>query len=256
MLGIERQIAELLEEDIEQLILYWQRLGLVPASINSKLRVLKTFFRFLADKGYRNVYVMKNIKNMREVIEIKDTLEKPEIKEISKWFKMRKSFAGFRNLVLFQFLLDTGVRISEALNIKLQDIREDTVYILEAKGLKQRIVFISKNMRNTLDLFLEVRGNLDTDYLFVNIDGKQLQKRTFQEDIKEAAEACGIKKKITPHALRRTYARYAVMAGIDPFSLAALLGHASLEITTRYVQMWGQDLKRQSEKRGNFSGLF
>lgn len=256
VLEIPRKLAELEEEDVQQLILYWQRLGLVPASINSKLRVMKTFFRFMADRGFRKTYVMQNIKNVREKVEIKDTLEKPEIKLISQWFKMQKSFAGFRNLVLFQFLLDTGVRISEALSIKLQDIREDTVYILEAKGLKQRIVFLSKQMRETLDIYLDIRGSVDTDYLFVNIDGNQLQKRTFQEDMRDAVQACGIEKKITPHALRRTYARYAVMAGIDPFSLATLLGHSSLEVTTRYVQMWGQDLKRQSEKRGNFSGLF
>lgn len=256
LLELDTEMQLLTTENMEQLILYWQRTGIAPATINHRFRVLRPYFKFLKERGYRKTNIMSGIKNVREKQEIKGTLEKHEIKAIAHWFKKAGSFAGFRNLVHFQLLLDTGIRLSESLNIKLQDIKGDTIYIVEPKGLKQRLVFISKQMRKTLDIYLEIRGELDCPYLLVTIDGGKVAPRTFQDALKEAIVACNINKSISPHSLRRTYAKFAVMAGIDPFSLATLLGHSSLEITTRYVQIWGQDLRAQAEKRGNFSGLF
>lgn len=255
-MGLETPLADLRTDEIESLILFWQDDPITPATINGRLRVMRTYYKFLFESKYRKDHPMKQVKSLREPIKIKDTLEEKEIKQMADWFKMRRSFAGFRDLVMFQLILETGLRIGEVIGIQLEDLRGTVIHVVEAKGLRQRVVFISKEMRLTLDLYLEIRGSLPTPYLFVNNEGTQLKRRTFQDAIKYAKEACGIEKDITPHALRRTYAKFAVLAGMDAFSLASLLGHSSVVTTQRYVSIYGKNLEEQAKKRGEFSKYF
>lgn len=254
-LNIKKQIVELTESDVENIILLWKS-KIKITSINSKLRGVRPFFSFLKEKGMIKKNPTANIKLLRERRQIRATLEDFEVKKLADYFKKQKSFSGYRNLVMFYLLLDTGIRISECIGIQLGDVDGRRLIVRETKNLQQRLVFLSKNMVEKLQSYIKVRGSLSHDYMFINCDNKILCKSSFQAQLREAAQEVGIKKQVSPHVCRRTYAKNAVMRGMDPFSLAMLLGHQSIEITKRYVQIWGSDLEVQAEKKHDYSGIF
>jgi site-specific recombinase XerD len=253
--NINKQLVELTELDIEKIILHWQK-SLKVTTINSKLRAIRPFYSFLEEKKWIKKNPTANVKLLRDRTRIRETLEDDEIKKNAAYLKKQNTFTAFRDMVIFQLLLDTGVRINECLNIQLQDIDGKRLVITETKNLHQRIVFLSKNMQERLDVYIKLRGELNHDYLFINQDNGKLSKNTFQERLRIAARECGIKKQVSPHVYRRTYAKKAILKGMDPFSLAVLLGHSTLEVTKRYVQIWGADLEKQASKKEDYSEFF
>jgi len=255
ILKINKQLVDLTEKDVEEIILLWQQ-KLKVTTINSKLRGIRPFYSFLEEKKWIKKNPTANVKLLRDRKKIRETLEDDEIKKIADYFKKQNTFPGFRDLVILQLLLDTGIRINECLNIKLQDIDGKRLVITESKNLQQRMVYLSKGMQDKLEVYIKVRGKLNHDYLFVNQDNGRLSKNTFQERLRIASRACGVKKQVSPHVCRRTYAKKAILKGMDPFSLAVLLGHSTLEVTKRYVQIWGADLEKQASKKEDFSEFF
>ncbi|MDK8643804.1 tyrosine-type recombinase/integrase [Niallia taxi] len=254
-LKIRKQLIELEEKDIEKIILLWQR-NLKVTTINSKLRAIRPLYAFMEEKSWIKKNPTANVKLLRDRKKIRETLEDDEIRKIADNFKKQNTFPAFRDSVIFQLLLDTGIRINECMSIQINDIDGKRLVITESKNLQQRMVFLSKNMQEKLKVYLKVRGSLHHAYLFVNQDNERLSKNTFQERLRMAARACGIKKQVSPHVCRRTYAKKAILKGMDPFSLAVLLGHSSLEVTKRYVQIWGADLEKQASKKEDFSEFF
>lgn len=256
-LSINKPLLEVTEMDLEAIIELWQG-NLKVTSINSKIRAIKPFYKFLDERNYIKNNPCKNISLLRDRIRIRETLEKGEIRKINKYLSKNGTFISYRDSILFQLLLDTGLRINEALNLKTYLIQGDRIIVSETKSNEQRFVFMSKKMQERMESYLKVRNSfdLDNDYVFINQDGKQLKKSTFQERLREAARSVGIKKQVSPHVCRRTFAKNSVLKGIDPFSLQQILGHSSLEVTRRYVQIYGQDLEKQAQKKEDYSDIF
>lgn len=250
-----KQLVELNLRDFEDLIMYWKGFMKVN-TINSKIKAFKTFYSYSYAMGYIENNPCKDIQLLRKREEIKDTLDINEVKQIANYFKNKQSFSGFRDLVLFQLLLDTGIRISEAVNIQISDIKSDYIVIVQTKNLTQRIVYISNAMKEKLQSYLKIRGDCSHQSLFINQDNLPYSKNTFQDNLRKAKKTCHIDKQISPHSCRRTYAKNAILNGMDAFSLAALLGHSSLEITKRYVQIWGNDLKKQAGLKKDYGRWF
>ncbi|HDU1251443.1 TPA: tyrosine-type recombinase/integrase [Listeria monocytogenes] len=254
-LGIEKRLTDVTAPDIHRVIERWLA-TLKTTTINSKLTCIRAFYNFLYAQGLTTTDVAKKVHKLRVRRKIYDTLERNEIKLIVREFKKNNTFRAFRNLTIFQLLLDTGIRINECLHIKVDDVHDDYIVIAETKNLSQRIVYLSDDMIARLKVYVKVRGQLATSFLFVNIEDERLQSRTFQEHLQSMARLCGINKSVSPHMCRRTYAKQAVLAGIDPFSLASLLGHSSIEVTKQYVQLWGSDLKNQAKLKADYGDIF
>lgn len=254
-LEINKQLIEITESDLNRIIDYWQSF-LKVKTINSKLSGIRPFYSFLKERKWVKKNPVENVISLKDLIEIRQTLEDAEIKKIVNQFKKRDSFPGFRDQIIFQLLLDTGIRINECLYIKDQDIDGKRLTVTNPKNNVQRVVYLSENMRVNLKTYLEVRGDISHDWLFINQDGEKLAKSTYQESLRMAARAVGIKKQVSPHVCRRTYAKRAVLRGIDPFSLQVLLGHSTMEITKRYVQIYGQDLEKQANKKESYDDIF
>lgn len=252
---INKEMHELTTEDIEGLILYWVD-EVAIATVNNRIRVIKVYYKTLYKLKYLPSEPMRNIHQLKEKEQIKPTLTKPEIKKITTKLKNRGTYAGYRDLVIFQLFLDTGIRLGELESILKEDINEDSITIRETKSKTQRVVYPSKSMMAAIESYLLIRKEFKSPYLFVTNSGSQLKRRTIQQNIALHGREAKIEKRVSPHMLRRTYAKFSIMNGIDPFSLATLLGHSDLQTTKRYVQIWGVDLKKQSQRREDLSSYF
>lgn len=255
VLGEDKTLVNLSNNDLEDLILYWKE-QVAIATINGRLRVIKPFFNVLFERGFIENNPVNGIKNVKERQIIKETLDDEEVKLIVNHLKGIQTFSSFRNLAMFYLMLDTGIRLSECLNIKIDDIEDDSIVIRLTKNGKERYVYPSKECWSMLNKYIKIRGTLNINILFVNMENEPLKKRYIQHMISRAAKEVEIKKNVSPHMLRRTYAKNSILGGMDVFSLSRLMGHSSLEITKNYAQIWGTDLQKMANKTKDISNLF
>lgn len=255
LININKPMSQLNKKEIESLILYWID-AVAIATVNNRIRVIKVYYKTLYRLNYLKANPMKEIHQVKEKTPIKPTLTEIEVKRLTDYYKTNATYAKYRNLVIFQLLLDTGIRVGELTSLQVSDVQEDTIIIRETKSKMQRVVYPSKKCMTAIESYLKIRAEFNSPYLFVTNTGTPVKIRMCQQNLAIDCKNAGINKKVSPQMLRRTYAKFAIMNGIDPFSLAKLLGHEDLQTTKRYVQIYGADLKVQSKKRGNFDRYF
>lgn len=253
-MGINKKFVELTQTDIENIILELKK-RIKTVSINTEIRGLKTFFNYLYKDNLIKDNPMENIKQMRDRRRIIETLETEEIEKMATHIKKQNSFVGIRDLTIFIVMLDTGIRLSELVGVEVDDICGSRMIIRRTKNLTQRMAYLSKRTQEQLTVYLRLRGNLDTKCLFVNVDNSPLRQRGLQSRFYKYRTECKIRKQFSPHILRHTFAKRAVMNGIDAFSLAALLGHSDISVSKRYVNLWGSDIEKKHAKYGPLKGL-
>ena len=145
-----------------------------------------------------------------------------------------------------EVLYASGVRVSELVNIKLKDINDEEIKVL-GKGNKERITRIGDYAREILDLYLsdgykELNKN-NSEYLFLNNNGKKLTTRGIRYILDEVIKNTNVKKKISPHMLRHSFATHLLNEGCDILSVQELLGHESLTATAIYTHVTTDRLK-------------
>jgi integrase/recombinase XerD len=156
-------------------------------------------------------------------------------KEVAKLLNSAKG--NLRDFAIISFILYTGVRVNELTNIKISDIDfyQNTVRVT-GKGEKERIIPVADELLQTVEVYLKSRKSKE-GYLFVNRFGEKLSSLSIQMIVKKYANKANIKKHITPHKLRHTFATLALENGISPITISELLGHSSLNTTMRYTHV-------------------
>ncbi|MGE7695568.1 tyrosine-type recombinase/integrase [Lysinibacillus sp. NPDC094177] len=253
-LNLNKQMVELTNNDVEQIILHLKE-QIKTVSINTRLRALKSFFNFLDKKNLITKNPISDIKQLRDRQRAIETLDDKEIEKIAATIRSQNTFVGVRDITIFILMLDTGIRLSELVGIKVNDIRGSELIVRETKNLTERTVYLSKKTLQQLNVYLRLRGMLETEYLFVNVDDEQFKERGIQNRFEKYRKLANIKKQFSPHILRHTYAKRSILKGIDAFSLAALLGHSDLTVTKRYVRLWGSDLEAKAKQYSTINKL-
>ena len=140
------------------------------------------------------------------------------------------------------FLRYAGLRLDEVRNLKWQDIDFDRgiIYVKTAKGEKERVVFLHSKLKEMLEIY----GVNKQGLVFISQRGRKYNKRTIQQIVKNAARKAGIKKKVTPHTLRHSFATHLLEAGADIRYIQQLLGHRSLRTTQIYTHVANRDIKK------------
>lgn len=236
-------------------------------TIYRKQRYIEKFFNVLEEQGVITVDEIpipkKNSLQTRPRKEKKAPvyISKEELERmLDKTLEEENKFVSYRDCCLFALLFYTGLRISEALSLNVDDIdaiKQSLKVNVIGKGSKQRAVPISekvfsKGYLQYIDLYLSVReerlkkmGREDQERaLFICRNGTRLTERTPQCAIKKYAKNAGIKVDLTPHKLRHSYATHLLDCGIDPRTIQELLGHAS--ITTMQVYTHPSERAQQS----------
>lgn len=246
--GVSRPI-DVSSDHIDECILMRQESGISDTTVNTFLRGWRAFFNWMHTEGHITEDVGARIRLIKAEKRVIQTFTKDQLRRLFE-APDKSTFTGYRNYVATLVLLETMCRISELINIKITDInwRDRTIKVY-GKGRKERLVPFQAKVERHLQEYVNIRGHLDHDFLFVNIDNNPISKRTMQQEIAALGKEAGIKGvRCSPHTFRHTGAKMYIMAGGDTFSLQKILGHTSLDVVRMYVNLFSTDISAQHAK--------
>lgn len=208
--------------------------------INGIIRTLRALFLFLEEEEYIQKNPMLKVKFIKETQNIIETYTDDEALALINAFD-GDDYLSVRNRLMIALQLDTGIRCTETINIKLGDILSDRV-IIHGKGKKIRTVPLSYKIYKMLKPYLKIRETRrideeNKDYLFVSRSGRPLTVESIEHIYKRAKKIAKIKRKIrvSPHTSRHYYA-VKMLENNDLFTVSKLLGHSSVKITEMYLR--------------------
>ncbi|MEH7126520.1 tyrosine-type recombinase/integrase [Bacillus sp. JJ1773] len=191
---------------------------------------------------------MANIKLLKERKLAVNSLSKDQL-QLLFLLCDKKTFVGLRDYTILMLFVDTGIRLNELAGIEVSDVKESTILIRQTKTYFERLFPISQKMKEQLDIYIKIRGKADTEALFINQDGGALKPRSIQNRIEHYAKLSGIEGvRVSCHTLRHTHARLFIQNGGSAFHLHSTLGHTSMEITKRYVNLFATDIAESHKK--------
>jgi integrase/recombinase XerD len=222
--------------------------GINPASLARELVAIKMFFRFIFQEGFINNDPTSVLESPRLWKRLPDSLSIEEVERILKTPKILTPL-GLRDKVCLEVLYATGMRVSELVTLKANDLNLDVGFIrCLGKGDKERIVPLGRVAIRYLAKYLsDVRPKLakkDKDgYVFISHLGKKISRQSIWKIIKKYALLSGIKKNITPHTLRHSFATHLLERGADLRVVQEMLGHSNISTTQIYTHVNKERLK-------------
>ena len=219
-------------------------IDLASSSINRTLSSLRSYFHYLSEMEYDlpipwdAVKLVRTEKNHSRVAEFKELVKLVE----SPSYLENEPKTAARNRAILETLFATGMRISEVLSLNRDDLDETGRIFIRGKGKKERFVYLTERARKFLEEYLLYRQDDDAAALFVPFSGRNVQipnrrlsANYLQERIKFYRQKLKINVPTSAHSLRHGFATYLAEAGASPAAIQILLGHESLDTTTRYV---------------------
>lgn len=242
---LEEKRIDPLEVNLETLsnfIAYLNDLGIGARSQARMISGIKSFYKFLVYSDIMSTNPTELLEMPKLPQHLPTVLTLKEIEDMEDAIDLSKS-EGQRNLAIIEILYGSGLRVSELINIKLSNIHwEEKFMIVQGKGNKQRLVPISDEAIKQIGYWLYDRNKLKInpgheDYLFLNRYGRQLTRTMILIMIKDLATKAGIKKTISPHTLRHSFATHLLEGGANLRVIQMMLGHENLVTTEIYTHL-------------------
>lgn len=234
------KINHINKEHLNIYLKYLNKKGLTSRSINNHLTGIKNFHKYLVKNNLTKDNVTATLRSSKIKQTLPNSLTNHEIEELLNM--QVNTIYDLRNLAMLEVLYATGIRISELLEIKFEqvDITNGVIRIL-GKGNKERIVPIGEYSIDILSTYLDNRDELvkdtKTNYLFLNNTGKRLSRQGFHKALKQILKANNITKDISPHMLRHSFATHLIENGADLRVVQELLGHSDITTTRIYTHV-------------------
>lgn len=230
--------------------------GYEARSINRKISSLRTFYNFLMKEGIVNLNYFKEVENVKTPKKLPSFVDETDMYTILDSIDIRTDL-GFRNRVLLELLYATGMRISEACNLEVNQLNfyNNTIKV-NGKGKKDRIVILYDSIANDLKSYvsftrsnlLSISGNGDIKNVFINYKGTPLTTRGVRKIINTVIDHCAINKHVSPHMIRHSFATSLLNNGADLRVVQELLGHENLQTTQIYTHVSTENMKNAFEK--------
>ena len=240
--SLEDSPKQIKKETLQQFI-YEVAKTMNPRSQARIISGLKSFFNYLVFEGYREDNPLDLIESPKIGRKLPDTLSEDEINSIIGAIDLSKA-EGERNRAMLETLYGCGLRVSELVDLKISDLFFEEGFIkVTGKGDKQRFVPISEVNKKYITIYRnEVRVHQDIkkgfeDILFLNRRGRQLTRAMIFTIIKNLAVAINLKKSISPHTFRHSFATHLLQNGADLRAIQQMLGHESITTTEVYVHV-------------------
>lgn len=235
-------------EDIRAYLANLKRRGIATSSQARVLTSLKSFHKFLLQEKYATRNVAQAIAAPKRKKKLPLILSFQETEELLSSLKS-DSPAALRNKAMIELMYSSGIRVSELVNLRLGDLHLQMGFLkVFGKGKKERLIPIGEYAVDVLKQYLrEARPlllkNKQTDFLFLNIRGTGITRESFWKILKKQVEEAGIKKNITPHTLRHSFASHMLERGLDLRLIQELLGHEDISTTEIYTHIRDVKLK-------------
>lgn len=237
-------------EDLEHFAAFISDLGIGPRSLARILSGVRQFYRFLVIDGYLEVDPTELLESPKQPDHLPEVLSTAEVDLLEQAIDLSK-WEGHRNRAIIEVLFSCGLRVSELTNLKLSNLYIEEQYIrVMGKGSKERLVPISPRALDELNYWFADRNVMkikpgEEDYVFLNRRGQHLTRTMILIMIKRYAVEAGIKKTISPHILRHSFATSLLEGGADLRAIQAMLGHESIGTTEIYTHIDTSTLRQE-----------
>ncbi len=210
-----------------------------------KTAAIREFFRFLVENGSIEKSPAATLKISKKEQKTRVYLEQPEYNQM-----LVLAGANLRDLAILQVFLQTGVRVSELCQLRLDDIQFEArkLVVRAGKGMVGREIELEKKVIGALKNYLKVRPKTDSPYLFLNRWNQQIGERGVRDIVLKYRNAAGIKKSASCHSLRHTFATAKARQGVSAFRLKEWLGHSKLDTTQIYVHLGREGAQKVMEE--------
>jgi integrase/recombinase XerD len=229
------------ETNLYSYMLYLEREKKSAATVSRSIASLRSFYQYLVREHKIDKDPSEHLKAPRVEKKV------PEILTIDEADRLlaqpdRKKNKGLRDRAMLQLLYCTGIRVSELVHLKMEDVNLDLGYITCRENSRERIIPMTQGTRIILDEYLEsARDSLlkgkESEYLFCNCSGGEMSRQGFWKVLKVYAQDAGIKKDITPHTMRHSFAAHQLQKGTDIHSVQRMLGHAGVTTMQMYKDL-------------------
>ncbi|MEZ4840111.1 MAG: site-specific tyrosine recombinase XerD [Flavobacteriaceae bacterium] len=251
--NIDKKPVNISDEYIQQFI-YENSKGLNPRSQSRLISGIRSFFDYLIFENYRKDNPTSLLETPKIGRKLPDTLSIEEIDRIIAEIDLSTP-EGERNRAMLETLYSCGLRVSELITLKISDLFFNEGFIrVIGKGDKQRFVPINEQTQKYINIYINlIRTHLPIkkgfeDTVFLNRNGKQLTRNMVFIVIKNLAEKAGLRKNISPHTFRHSFATHLLERGADLRSIQQMLGHESITTTEIYMHVDKTFLREVIEK--------
>lgn len=228
--------------DVYHYIGFLSECGLAPSSIRRNLSAIRTFYAFLSAEQGIGVDPTINVASPRMWRRVPDALTVPQVEALLSQ-PDPGTVLGLRDKAMLEFTYATGLRVSEVISTRLNDINFETQTVrCVGKGAKERLVPIGSIAVEWVRRYLDesrpkLQGRTKTDTLFLNWRGKRLTRMGYWKILKRYVGMAGIRKRVTPHVLRHTFATHLLEGGASLRDVQQLLGHKDISTTQIYAKV-------------------
>lgn len=229
-----------------------KKLGKSDATVSRSMAGLKNFYAYLVSAGFVENTPVIEIHIERAEKKLPQILTNKEI-ELLLAQPACVDEKGYRDKAMLELMYATGIRVSELIELNLDDVNIDVGVIKCANSKKGRVIPLYPAAQKALKVYLkDIRAGMLTDpdeqALFVNVNGTRMSRQGFWKILKHYQQTAGIEKEITPHTLRHSFAVHLLENGADIDSLQELMGHCDISSTQMYTQMVNQKIKSVYKK--------
>lgn len=218
-------------------------------TINSRLKYLRTLLYYAMEQGYCRKFQIKMLncpqKNKTPLTsdEVEKLLAKPKT----------QNYTETRGWVIANLVMATGIRSRNVREVKVSDlnIKDKTLYLRDTKSHKPQTIYLTNSITKILAEWLKLTGFKGEVPLFPTVYGEEMNLHVLKRAFSDYAQSRGVKTSL--HILRHTYARDLARADVNPVIIKELLGHSSLEVTQRYINLFGEDVRKATDGLDNLA---
>ena len=246
------QYLKVTKDDIKKYLENLKNIGKKTSTISRNLASIRSFYQYLVrtkkikedpTEGIQSPKVEKRVPSVLSSKEVELLLEQPKAVDLK----------GIRDKAMLEFAYATGMRVTEIINLNIEDVNLKEGYVSCTNANKQRNIPLGAISINALKEYIKkARPYLikseDEKSLFVNINGKRLTRQGFWKIVKFYKEQAHIDKDITPHVLRHSFATHLLQNGADLKAIQVMLGHSDISSTQVYMQFQDEGLKNIYKK--------
>ncbi len=233
-----QEITDITATNLTTYVLYMERQGLSTATISRSIASIRAFFIYLLRKGRIQQDPSEQLKPPKVEKRLPETLTVEEVNLLLAQ-PAGNSPKEIRDKAMLELLYATGIRVTELVSLKVEDVNLEMGYVRCHDGGRERIIPFEAAAQKALRAYMgEIRASLckESEYLFTNCQGSMMTRQGFWKVMKQYAAKAGIQKDITPHMIRHSFAVHLVENGADLRSVQEMLGHSDISTTQIYMK--------------------